>query len=72
MEGYMNTFSDFVEEIDKLSLDEQESFVDILQKRIAEEKRKRFVEEALESKEEFEKGSYSEGSSADLFKALNI
>ena len=68
----MNTFSDFVEEIDKLSLDEQESFVAVLQKRIAEEKRKRFVEEALESKEEFEKGVYSKGSSADLFKALNL
>ena len=53
----MNTFYEFVEETNKLTLDEQESFVDILQKRIAEEKRNRFIIESMESVKEFESGN---------------
>ncbi len=68
----MNTFSDIIEEADKLTLEEQETLIGILQKRIAEEKRKRLEEEILISKEEHGNGDYSQGNSSGLFKALNI
>jgi hypothetical protein len=52
----MNTFYEIVEESSKLTLDEQESFVDILQKRISLEKRRQLIDEVKESSREFESG----------------
>ena len=66
----MNTFYEFVEETNKLTLDEQESFVDILQKRIAEEKRNRFIIESKESVTEFESGNKHTSSIDDILKEI--
>lgn len=66
----MNTFYEFIEEANKLSLDEQESIVEILQKRIAEEKRSRFVKESLESVKEFEAGNKSTSSVDEIMKEI--
>ena len=66
----MNTFYEFVEETNKLTLDEQESFVDILQKRIAEEKRNRFIIESKESVTEFKSGNKHTSSIDDIMKEI--
>jgi len=66
----MNTFYEFVEETNKLTLDEQESFVDILQKRIAEEKRNRFIIESKDSVKEFESGNKHTSSIDDIMKEI--
>jgi hypothetical protein len=50
----MANFTDIVDESSKLTLDEQESFVDILKKRIIEQKRQIIIDEAIQSREEFE------------------
>ena len=66
----MNTFYEIVEASSHLTLDEQESFVDILNKRIIEEKRKRIINEVLESQREFESGEKLTSSIDDILKEI--
>ena len=66
----MNTFSDIVEEADKLTLEEQETFIEILQKRVSETKRNKLIKKALESSEEFDKGHKFTSSIDDIMKEI--
>ncbi len=66
----MNTFSDIVEEADKLTLEEQETFIEILQKRVSETKRNKLIKKALESSEEFGKGHKLTSSIDDIMKEI--
>ena len=68
----MQQFNDLLEKVDEMSLESQEIFVDIIQKRLDEKKRGKFIREVHESKAEYDSGNYSSGSSKDLFKALEI
>ena len=68
----MHQFSDLIEKVDEMPLESQEIFVDIIQKRLDEKKREKFIKEVHESKVEYDSGNYSSGSSEDLFKALDI
>lgn len=49
-------FSEVVEAVDRLSIDEQEAIVDILRHRLAERGRKRVVAEVEEARREFVEG----------------
>lgn len=66
----MNTFYEMVEEVSNLSLDEKESFVNILQKRISEEKRLRLIEEIKESNKQFEEGNKYTSSIDEIMKEV--
>jgi hypothetical protein len=68
----MTTFDEIIDDIDKMSFDSQEILVDLINKRFSEIKRNRFIEETIESKNEYFIGKFEEGNSVDLFKALNI
>ncbi|MCX6154975.1 MAG: hypothetical protein NT007_12540 [Candidatus Kapabacteria bacterium] len=66
----MNTFYEIIEETNKFSIDEQETFVEILQKRISAEKRIRIIDEARESRLEFESGDKQTTSIDDIMKEI--
>ncbi|MFH1050989.1 MAG: hypothetical protein V1779_08715 [bacterium] len=66
----MSNFYKILEESSNLSLDEQESFVDILQKRIAEEKRKSLISVVRESQMEYEAGDKKTSSIDDIMKEI--
>ena len=68
----MAQFNDLLEKVDEMPLESQEMFVDIIQKRLNEKKRKKFIREIHESKVEYNSGNYQSGTSEDLFKALDI
>jgi hypothetical protein len=50
----------------------QEILMDIINKRLAERRRERFIEETLESENEYHNGNFVVGTSDELFKVLNI
>lgn len=52
----MMDFSDVLEEIDKLPLDEQELLADIVRKRIAEQRRERIAQDIREAQREYQAG----------------
>ncbi|MGA2297702.1 MAG: hypothetical protein ABSG15_09165 [FCB group bacterium] len=66
----MNTFSEIVDAASNLTLDEQESFIEIFQRRIAEEKRKLLFKEVLESEKEFESGNKKTSSIDEIMKEI--
>ena len=68
----MTEFSELIDDIEQMPFENQEIFVDIINKRFAERKRERFIEEILESKSKILYGNFTVGNSEDLFKALNI
>ncbi|OGU13651.1 MAG: hypothetical protein A2X61_02025 [Ignavibacteria bacterium GWB2_35_12] len=68
----MHRFNDLLEKVDGMPLESQEIFFDIIQKRLDEKKREKFIGEVHESKTEYDSGNYSSGSSEDLFKALDV
>lgn len=67
----MKSFYEILEESSELTLDEQESFVEILQKRISDEKRKIIVNEVREATIEFNKGNKNVSSIQDILDEIN-
>ncbi|MBI5323889.1 MAG: hypothetical protein HZB41_01165 [Ignavibacteriae bacterium] len=68
----MHQFNDLLEKVDEMPLESQEMFVDIIQKRLNEKKREKFIREVHDSKIEYDSGKYQSGTSDELFKALDI
>lgn len=66
----MANFTDIVDESSKLTLDEQESFVDILKRRIIEQKRQIIIEETIQSRIEFDSGGKKTSSIEDILKEI--
>ena len=52
----MNTFSDVVDAADSLTIDEQESLLEILRQRIAQRNRERLLEDVRAVRAEFASG----------------
>jgi hypothetical protein len=50
------TFADVVEAADKLSLDEQQTLLEILRRRLAEQERLRLIRDVQEARDEFAEG----------------
>lgn len=52
----VTSFAEVLEAADKLSLDEQEAMLDILHRRVTENRRKELVKEVQEAQREFQEG----------------
>ena len=63
-------FGEVLEVIDKLSLEEQETLLDIVQRRIAEQNRKRLVAEIQESRQEYAEGKCKPVTTDELMKEI--
>ena len=68
----MNNFYEILDASSNLTLEEQESFVDILQKRIIEEKRKKLIYEIMESEKEFETGDLQISTIDEIMKEIQF
>lgn len=64
--------NELIEIVDNLPYEEEAVFLDVLNRRFAEKCRNQFIQDTLESKNDFLNGNYSEGTSEDLFKSLNL
>ena len=63
-------FSDVLEAVEELPIDEKEMLLDILQNRLREDKRRRIVKSVEESRQEFEKGNLKPSSVDDIMKEI--
>ena len=63
-------FGEVLEAIDQLSLDEQETLLDIVQRRIAERGRKLLVAEIQEARQEFAAGGCHPATAAELMEEI--
>lgn len=64
------TFAEVLETIEKLTVDEKETLVDILQHRLQEAKRQRTVRSVKESRREFEKGELKSASVEEIMSEI--
>ncbi len=64
-------FQKALETVEALPLDAQEVLIDIIEKRIAQQRRENLIQEVEEAREEFAKGHYRSGSVADLMAELD-
>ncbi len=62
----MTTFSDVVDAADDLSLDEQETLVEILRRRIAKRNREALIRDVSEARNEFQTGQARASSVSDI------
>jgi hypothetical protein len=66
----MKTFGQVLESADELPLEEQESLVMILQRRVAEQRRAQLVEVVKEARREFKDGRCRTASADQIVKRL--
>lgn len=66
----MVTFADIVDAADQLTLDEQETLIDILRHRVASRTRDRILADIEESRAEFASGNARKGTVEDLMKEI--
>jgi hypothetical protein len=64
--GHFPPFADVLDAVDQLSSDEQETLLEILQRRIAERGRERLASEVREARQEFATGGCTTGSPDEL------
>ncbi len=62
--------NDILDKFDSLSIEDQESIIEIERKRMTERKRKLLVEEVHESEKEYNEGKFIEGDAETLMKAI--
>jgi len=70
MKGGAVTFNEVLESIEAFSEDEVESLLEIIEKRLIEEKRERLAKSIKAAKREFTDGKVKRGTVDDLMKAL--
>ena len=63
-------FGEVLEAIDQLSLDEQETLIDILHRRIAEQGRRKLAAEIESARQEFAEGQCQPATADDLMKEI--
>jgi hypothetical protein len=64
------SFGDVLEAVDTLSLEEQETLLDIVQHRLAEQGRMRLAQDVREAREEFDKDRCEPATAEDLMKEI--
>ena len=64
------TFAEVLETIEKFTVEEKETLIDILQHRLRENKRQRIIKSVKESRREFEKGNLKTASVDDIMKEI--
>jgi hypothetical protein len=60
------TFDRVLNDIDHLSLDEQETLVDIVRKRLADRRRKQIIADVIEGEKEFAAGALKPASISEI------
>jgi|WetSurMetagenome_2_1015567.scaffolds.fasta_scaffold158272_2 hypothetical protein len=65
-----STFCDILEAADRLSLEEQRAIIDILNRRMIEQRRREIVKEIYEARKEFQNGLCRELSSEEIMKEI--
>jgi hypothetical protein len=65
-----STFSDVLETIEEFSIDEKETLIDILQRRLQDAKRERIVNSVNESRREFESGEMKSASADEIMNEI--
>ena len=68
----MDTIDTILDEVDELSYDNLELFVDVVNKRFNEIKRAKFIEETNKSLNQYKNGNISEGDSTSLFNEIGL
>jgi hypothetical protein len=66
-----STFQRAIETIETLSLNDQEALLELLQKRLIEQRRKILIHEVAEVRQEYAQGQVQFGSVADLMSELD-
>jgi len=64
------TFAEVLETIEKFTVDEKETLVDILQHRLRENRRERIIKSVKESQREFKQGNLKPASVDDIMKDI--
>ncbi len=68
----MIDFQEIVDKVDELPIDSQLILFDLMKKRITENQRELFINETIDSYNQYKNNDYTEGNSEDLFRELNI
>jgi hypothetical protein len=63
-------FNELLEAVEHLSLDEQESLIDVVRHRIAERRRQEISEFVLSARQEYQQGNLSPETPQDIMKAI--
>jgi len=66
----MEAFSDVVDAVDRLSLDEQQAVVEIMCRRIAEQRRMLLLQDVAEARSEFSQGQLRPESAQEIMDDL--
>ena len=65
-----NTFDEALEMVDSLNIDEREQLLEILQKRLIDDKRENLAKKIREAKQEYQKGEFKTGTVEDLMNEI--
>jgi hypothetical protein len=66
----MNTFAELPDQVDNLSLDEKETFMEILQKRINEFKRLKLINDIESAEKEYSEGRCKPATPEEIMKEI--
>jgi hypothetical protein len=66
----VNTFDEALEMVDSMTIEEREQLLEILQKRLIDEKREELVKNIREAKQEYRKGKIKKGTVDDLMREI--
>jgi len=64
------TFNELLDSVEEMNISERELFVDIVQKRIHEQRRKEIIKDVVQGRKDYKAGKVKRGNSKDLMKAL--
>ncbi len=64
------SFGEVVEAADRLSLDEQESLLDILRKRVVEKRRAELAQDIQNARKEFQEGHYQPATPSEIIEEI--
>jgi hypothetical protein len=65
-----NKINEILEKLDSLSIEEQETVIDVGKKRLIERKRKSLIKNVKEAEDEFDSGNLTAESVQDVLKAI--
>lgn len=65
-----NTFAEALEIVDSMTIDEREQLLEILQKRLIDEKREALTKKIREANQEYRKGKIKTGTVDDLMREI--
>jgi hypothetical protein len=68
--GSVTTFGEILESADRLALDEQETLMEVLHRRIAERRRAELAKEIQNAQEEFRQGTCKPATPSELMREI--